>query len=134
MSANINLGGDGKVDINNIDPVVIQHFTININQLRGQKGVAFTLKKNDQIQNYINVEIQHQIEEHEEKLLEELENIQRVEQENEKQQNKPPLPGKNGQMNKSKGFLTSQKVKPIKIQSSDQFLKDLDASSFIDKK
>jgi len=53
MSANINLGADGKnnmkVDINNIDPVIIEHFTISINQLRGHKGIAYTLKKNDEI-------------------------------------------------------------------------------------
>ena len=49
MSANINLGLGGKVDINNIDPVVIANFTTSINQLRGQKGIALTLKTNDQI-------------------------------------------------------------------------------------
>jgi|TARA_B110000285_G_scaffold231220_2_gene299433 hypothetical protein len=49
MSANMNSGLDGKVDINNIDPVVIEHFTISINQLRGWKGIGFTLKKNDEI-------------------------------------------------------------------------------------
>ena len=85
MSANINLGVKGKVDINNIDPVVIEHFTIGINQLRGHKGIALTLKKNDQIYNYMNIEIQQQLQEHEMKLLEELENIQNAGKENQKQ-------------------------------------------------
>tara|TARA_B110000285_G_scaffold231220_2_gene299434 strand:+ start:271 stop:438 length:168 start_codon:yes stop_codon:yes gene_type:complete len=54
--------------------------------------------------------------------------------ENEKQKNKPPLAGKPASMNKNKAFNANSKVKPIKIQSSEQFMKDLDASSFIDKK
>jgi hypothetical protein len=54
--------------------------------------------------------------------------------ENEKQQNKPPLAGKSASMNKNKAFNANSKAKPIKIQSSEQFMKDLDASSFIDKK
>ena len=68
------------------------------------------------------------------KLLEELENIEKQEVENEKQKNKPPLAGKPASMNKNKAFNANSKVKPIKIQSSEQFMKDLDASSFIDKK
>jgi len=71
---------------------------------------------------------------HEERLLEELENISKTEKANDKQQNKPPLPGKNGQINKNKAFSSIPKAKPIKIQSSEQFMKDLDTSSFIDKK
>ena len=37
-------------------------------------------------------------------------------------------------MNKNKAIGANPKVKPIKIQSSEQFMKDLDANSFIDKK